>query len=400
MSFRKRIKTRLSTIIAGKAPRTAWIGSDVSRGTEYSLSDYRAAFEKDDLAQYCITLLAQFSTLKGFETKIKTLDGSDPQDHKDIKAKIDRMNQKVNLDQILYLGQIKRYIYGFAGFEILWDDEGYSKLIPLKSEFLSPKITKDYKLEGFKYYNTETLLPPHRVFFLTTDDLDYDGRGLSKMKPIMRSLETRYDIREDLRQTAKRIWAPTGIFQIDTSGMTEEEEAEFLNNFSQSVKPGQSIITNQSIQADIVRLTPDLSAFVNVLSKIEEEIIGNFGIPKALVSREKSLTKATLEFALRALYEGPIKGIQQYLRREVESQLYQRVIDELDMTDQIRVLHKWKPISMLDYASLAEPIATLVKNSVIDVPTAWNILDLDLSYLRRIKRGPVQSDLAFWVEEE
>lgn len=283
-----------SKILLKRKPKatTSTFGSTYS--SDYKLSDFRKAYRQDELVQYCITLLAQFSTQKGFETKIQPLGDQDPQDYTDVKCTIDKMNKDINLDYNLYLGQIKRYIYGFTGFEILTDDNGIpTRLIPLESEKLKPDINENFDWVGFEYTSAESDYKREELFYLTTEDLDYNGIGMSKIEPVMHPLNVRYDIREDLKQASKRLWAPMGIFQVDTSAMDEDEEEKYLKKFKEQLKPGQSVITNKQIESKVVEMTPDLSAFVNALNKTEEEILGNFGIPKALVSKEKCAPGST-----------------------------------------------------------------------------------------------------------
>jgi len=372
----------------------------------YSLSDYRQIYETDDLVNQCINILAHFATQKGFETKIKTLSPDlDPEDYKDVKRKVDQINERVNLDHILYIAEVNRQIYGFSVFEVVGKYPEVQKIIPLRPEYTKIEVGDDWEIEKIEYRTTKSGVieyTPEEVLIFVNQDLNGDYRGISKIKPILKSIEIRRELQEDIKQVSKRLWAPMVIASVDTSAVPEDQEASLLEQFKNQLKPGSSIITNKSIDVSTVSISPNITALVHSLSKVEEDIMGNFGVPKALLAREKTLSRATLEFSLKAMYEGPIKGIQTYLRREIESQFYKRIVKGIDenLLDEIRVLHKWKPVSMLEYAALAEPIANLVAKGVIDVPTAWNLLDLDTSYLRKVKGSPIQSSIAAWVEVE
>jgi len=76
----------------------------------------------------------------------------------------------------------------------------------------------------------------------------------------------------------------------------------------------------------------------------DTEIIGNFGIPKALLSREKTVARATLEFSIRGFYESSIAGEQTYLKRQLERQWYDPLVKSMGYGDKIRIRHEWRPI--------------------------------------------------------
>jgi len=75
--------------------------------------DYRW-FRKDELVRKCISTNAYYATLTaGFDTILEpTSEGVAPEDYTYIKDKIDEYNRRVNLDQALFVAQVKRSIYG------------------------------------------------------------------------------------------------------------------------------------------------------------------------------------------------------------------------------------------------------------------------------------------------
>ncbi|MHA1974904.1 MAG: hypothetical protein ACTSW1_18050, partial [Candidatus Hodarchaeales archaeon] len=103
-------------LLGAQAPKAKRYG-DTSTPTSSTYyrgmnEDYRW-FRQDELVRSCITANAFFSTLQGFETTTEDEKSSE------LKDEIDSLNKRLNLDQVLYVAQVKRSIYGKAGFEVV-----------------------------------------------------------------------------------------------------------------------------------------------------------------------------------------------------------------------------------------------------------------------------------------
>jgi len=98
---------------------------------------------------------------QGFET---VLEPAEPQrlseqekerllkDYAYVKSETDELNKEVNLDQTLFISQVKRSIYGKCGFEIVVDEDLVpERLLPLESTSLKPKLNDSWELTGFEY---------------------------------------------------------------------------------------------------------------------------------------------------------------------------------------------------------------------------------------------------------
>jgi hypothetical protein len=110
----------------------------------------------------CINLTAALSTRAGFETTVSCIDkDDDPKkpEYQKIKETIDEVNRRVNLDHAMYITQVKRYIYGNAGWEIVPDTENTQilKLDPLKSSYMVPNVSDNGEFTGIDYYPSKSV---------------------------------------------------------------------------------------------------------------------------------------------------------------------------------------------------------------------------------------------------
>ena len=166
------------------------------------------------------------------------------------------------------------------------------------------------------------------------------------------------------------------IKNILIRAIEEKQKEEELTKFAEKLKPGNSVIYNKSVQASVVKMSPNIQALIYAWEAANEEIIGNFGVPKALLAREKTMNRATLEFSIKAMYESQIEGLQAYLKREVERQLYSQVIKKHGLEDKIRAIHNWKPYRKTELVSLTDAVIKLVENNIIGPEKAWELLAL------------------------
>ena len=115
--------------------------------------DYRW-FRQDELVRRCTIINACFTALAaGFETVLEpTKPIADENEKKAflekyqyVKDYVDAINKAINFDQVLFVAQIKRSIFGKCGFEIVFKTDGKTPayLISLQSPKLTPKRNKD-----------------------------------------------------------------------------------------------------------------------------------------------------------------------------------------------------------------------------------------------------------------
>lgn len=370
---------------------------------EGTFSDYEDAYLNDEIVRQSINLLAYFGTQKGFTVKLKSVkDDVNTKNHQDVREKTEKILDKLKLDEKLLMAEINRKIYGRAAFEIVYDNKGFpDRLIPLPSKKVKPVLNDNWELKGYRYTGQKNVelvpddheidYPPKKILYIPNDPLDAHKEGNSAIAPVMKTLETKDKLRDDMKKAAERLWAPVNVFQMNFDEYEEElsddEKEEEMENFVNMLEAGEQIVTNESIDVTTTKLNPNLEAFVNVLEKLDQEILGNFGIPKALMARGKTTNRATLEYALKAMYEGPIASIQRAQKTELERQLYDRIVENMNRSDKVKVVHEWNPVSLIDFMNMAEPLSTLKESGIVDTPKAWEVMGWDTDEIESTSYG-------------
>jgi hypothetical protein len=140
----------------------------------------------------------------------------------------------------------------------------------------------------------------------------------------------------------------------------------------------------------VVDLKPDLNAIIKAIEKVDEEIIGNWGIPKMLLGREKTTMRASLEAALTALYEGPIGFEQLYFRRALEKQWYDLIVRKMGYDPFVyRVKHQWTNAAPIDYQLLRACTYAGV-NGMMTKEEMFDIMDIE-QYMKSPQTLPPKS---------
>lgn len=389
-------------------------GSQTARDNYSGMDENYKWFRKDRLVKRCILVNSYFSTLSaGFDTKLQVTDKSLAQPaqkavlekHKDVKVFIDELNKHLKMDQVLFITQIKRSIFGRCGWEIIMDNEGDAGkypnwLLSLRSEKLKPKQNKKtWELKGFTYGNMRVLkYKPEDIFYITNLQLEHDYMGISEIEPIRPFCEARNDIVwENFPEIVKTLWAPYTILSADTSMMSTANETTFLNNLGQMARAGKSLAVNKSIEATAVAMKADIMGLSKILDDAKEEITGNFGTPRFLLGQPIE-NRATAYAELEAYVDGPIAGIQKELKRVMEAwyDRWVRVYLKEDAASKIQpdddgilpveVKHVWNTIRTSDLVEQANAAAALWGpggmgplglNPEVGMKKVWEMMDWD-----------------------
>ena len=278
--------------------------------------DYRW-FCQDELVRRCIVTNAYVATMTaGFETVLEaTTEDVDVDDYVFVKEGIDEFNKDINMDLVLFVAQLKRSIFGKAGFEIfLNEDETPAWLLSLQSTKLKPNVSENWEL-GFRYEGREDFYKPDEVLYFTNLQIEADREGLSDIEPIRDVCQARHDLlRENFSEIVRTIWAPYVILKAHTEGLSKEEADRVIDSLADVPRAGKSISVNESVEPTVVDLTPDIKGLVELLDRLEQAIIGEFGTPRFLLGRPIK-NRATAYVELEAYVQGPITHIQRYCKR-------------------------------------------------------------------------------------
>jgi hypothetical protein len=324
-------------------------------------------FRKDELVRRSVLANAYYSTLSsGFDT---ALEGEGPiEDYAYVKERVDALNARVNMDQILFTAQVKRSIYGRAGFEVVPGADGYpERLIPLRGDQLKPDVGADWALTGFTYQGRRGFYAPGEVLYFTNTQLEADWEGLSDVEPVLALCEARDDVlREDFREMARSRGAPYVILKADTSGLAQAEADRVVEELAEAARAGRSIAINESVEAEVVNLTPDIEGLCRLLDRLEQGIAANFGVPGFLLGRPVE-NRATAYAEFEAYIGGVVAQNQRYLKRELERQWYAPLVariladegEDWEGEPPVRVKHRWRTIRATDVYEMAQAVAAL-----------------------------------------
>jgi len=359
-------------------PKSKYLPGSTPTTSEYyqGMNKWYREYRQDSLTRNCVNLLAFFATCKGFETVLELTDPAAVSDaatetqlhpYTHVKDRVDQLNKAVNLDWVLFIAVIKAKIYGKVGFEIQpkFADGWPQRLIPLLSDRLKPDIETDWVHSGFTYEGQRGFYHPDEILYFPNLSIEGDGEGLSDVEPVAGSAQTRRRIiTEDLPEVAHTLWAPLSIHEVDTTGLSEAEARKAIDDHVAQIKPGKSIATNQRIKVTVVDAKVDFTGLVTALEYCDTDIIGNFAVPRFLLSREKQVNRATAQIEFQAFMEGPIADLQRYFKRQIERQWYDPItrkaldLDEDDALP-VRVKHVWNIVAFHDLYEVADAVSKL-----------------------------------------
>lgn len=355
-------------------------------------------FRQDALTRKCIVTNSYFATMAaGFETLLEpTNKDVNIDDYSFVKEGVDDYNKQVNLDIALFVAQIKRSIYGKAGFEVVLNaDDAPSRLISLQSDKLKPEVNDLWELTGFEYNGKKGMYEPDEVLYFVNLQLETDHEGLSDIEAILEACQARHELLgENFPEIVRTIWAPYVVLKAHTEGLSKEEADKVLDSLAQVARAGKSIAVNESVEAIVVNLTPDIKSLCELKKDLDQEIIGSFGIPRFLVGKPIE-NRATAYAELESYVQGPIANIQRYFKREVERQWYDRwTLKILEDEDEkapegekppILIKHNWNPVRVSDVYEMAKAVAMLWAggNGAIAgrLEKAWEMMGWDPSEL-------------------
>ncbi len=372
---------------------------DAYKGMDKRYRQYRS----DSLVRGCINSLALWATKEGFDTVIEPVQqGLTPEQEQQVinqylglKAHVDRINQRVNLDHVLRAAIIKAKIWGKAGFEIEYDPKSKepSRLIslPLLSQYdLRPHVDEDWNLQGFWWRGQVDFYKPGDILYFVNSAIESDYEGLSDIEPILDDLETRGKIRqEDLKEAATTLWAGVAIHSLDVdrlpAGLTQADVQAIIDEHVAALRPGKHIATDNRWSITVVDLKPDLQKLIEVKKELDQEIIGNFQVPKFILNRSEQVNRATSYSQLEAFVDGPISDIQRWIKRTIESQWYDQLARAFLKIPEgqelpIRVRHRWREIRTTDFFQLLNAVANAYNGGL-------GILDKQKGY-ELLREGP------------
>lgn len=373
----------------------------------HNMDAYLAAYRRDSITRNSIDALGFFSTSKGFnavldlvnpENKDQDQINKELEQYSELLDFIDESNRAVNLDDVSRKGVVRMKIYGWSGHEIIIDTNGKpSRMLARKMERSNKNNNRGVVprldpvkgvLTGYDFMSKDKdVFEPQEMLFFVNNELNDDLVGLSDIEPVFDQVATkRFIMNEAVKEVSKSLWSPYITVKVNTGKATSDNAKRILSDVRQSLKPGLPLVHNQDIESDVIDQKPPIDKLMMAVEEINDEIIGNFGVPKFLVSREKTLNRATA-FAEAAMFlQGKITAIQKYLAREIEGQWYDVLTRDWFKRNKglrdseplpVKVKHIWKPITLNDWKEQVDAWVALIDSGIANRKMALDNLGFD-----------------------
>jgi len=367
---------------------------------------FEREYLRDSLVGPCIDVIAFFTTNKGFDpvldvgSDVETVDRNNEDavkayleqpEHKKAITYVNKINAQVGLDDVLRTAVIDLKIFGHAAFEISADAQSNPEdLIQKYPPDIVPNIDENFKLQGYDYKNQSKFYTPEKMLYFVQRPRRRDILGRGDIERIIDVVTARRTLLTEALPEANRVlWAGVVLLFVDTSNLpTDVNPEQVMDDIQKQIKPGKWLLLNQKVTADIVDLNPDLQKLIAEKESLDEEIIGNFQVPRFLVGRTKDYNRATAYSIMESFVNGPVTDCQRLLRRALEAQWYPRLIRKaLGLASNepapIRIKHQWKPISVQDYVDLAGIVAQLYSSGVTTREKSYEMLGFDPKELEK-----------------
>jgi len=370
-------------------------------------------FRQDELVRRCIVVNASYATMTaGFETELESLvklvgeeaELAFQKKYQYVKDYVDAANRTVNLDKCLFIAQVKRSIFGKAGFEIEYAADGSpSWLLSVDSRKVNPDLDLNWKLVGYKYDEEHKwLLTENRFLYFANLDLENDCEGLSDVEPVYLVCHARHNLlRRDIPEMTRNLWAPYVVLSADTSGMTAPAEDVFLDSLIEAAKSGKSIAINKQVTASVVDIQVNMAGVVALLEKLEDVIIRNFGTPRFLLN-QTNVNRATSYTEFEAYVGGTLANIQRSYKRALETQWYPHLV-QLALAKNgesgvvpLKVNHNWNTIRSTDVLEMSVAAAGLYSNGLgllgEDPEIAYDMMGFDKTHLLERQQQEIKQE--------
>ncbi len=295
-----------------------------------------------------------------------------------LKDYIDGMNRKFNIDAIMREAITFGKVCGLAAFFIFRDAKGEpTKLIELEPWAMWPRIDRaSGEIDHWLYYGIRAdisvgadtnILPPEDVLHFTNNEILGEHVGLSEIEPISWPLQARrFLLQEAIQEVAKSLWAPAGLLQIDTERQSPAAAASIINSVldNANLAPGKFIGVNQKVTFQKLDISPDLDKLITAKENLDNELIGNFQVPRFLLNREHNVNRATAEIQALMFINGVVADDQTQYGGQLEARWYAPLVKkwcmdaglnkakdgtevaEDDYEPEVYIAHVWRPIAL------------------------------------------------------
>ena len=276
-------------------------------------------YNEDPEVHAAIGVLADMSVGGGFFTEC---------DDEDAKTIIDEWCQAVGLDEILHQVVRTMLVYGFCPVERWVKSDWTHKTGNLQLKLLPPKtvrikINKKGEVQGYRQHlglgEKDEDFKPTDVIWFAWDQLGASPYGCSKIAPLLSLLAAKAQINVDMPKIIHRYAAPLTIWKA-------KQSIAGLKKAVSEREPDEDVFLGNIEPTDVEHTTIEVDArarFTEYIQMVNDQILE--GLEAPLLHYLRNATEASATKMLDVI-ERHIQGIQRYVKRIVERQMFEIVL--------------------------------------------------------------------------
>lgn len=315
-----------------------------------SLEELERLYLTDPVAHASVDLYVELTVGGGYYTTAE-----DPR----AKRLVDVFAERVNMDGLLREAVRSMLIYGDAYVEKVYGKPGgwLLGLNLLPSKTVRVERDRHGRVLRFVQRNGAATVSfrPEEILHLKHNPVGNSAYGTSMLTPVVAFLKAKRKAVENMEKILSRYAAPKVIWKAPNRNALQQLQAVL-----ETLRPDEDIILTGEV--DFKPLTVDPRArFEFFYEYLDRQVFE--GLQAPLLSWLRNATEASARTMLETV-ERRVKGIQRYLKRKVEAEVFKPLV-EAEGLEEVPRLNWGTPRSRLEEVSLAE-IAELVKSGVVD----------------------------------
>jgi hypothetical protein len=379
-------------------------------------TDQELAYFEDgwaaSIAGKVIDLLMSFTVAGGikptFKLKETTKENGEDKTQEEMDKELEEFNHILddlmkldeNVDFNTKLLNAARMAKVFGRCAILFEAFGEEQdKAPSALKVLHPRNTgrvfindEDWKLSSLISLIPSGVIQPNEMVYLVNKPdspiRNTQWFGYSEMQRVIGAARAwRRIIEFDMPEIATSMWAGYGMFLIKKMGRSESDAKADLDGVLDSLKPGSfsAVTVDEMDEIDFkpIDLEPKVGELVELVQFYSNMIIGNFGVPAALLGDESEPNRATLIGKLKMFLEGPVKEERQWLKDIVEREWYREMIVKKgyqDILKKVTVEAEFEELGIEQWQDLVDSVLKL--QGLVEVPLEQKLQLLNLEQMK------------------
>lgn len=353
------------------------------------------------------TFVLKDKKIKGDEEKKNALSKFD-----DILTELEKIDKKPSIKLNTKLPDLERNTHVFGRSILAFETNNGKEKIPIALKPIHPRDIGrvfvhqlDWSLSSvYAFQKTDLIKAEDMLYSVQMSNspirrsLHYGFSSIQRLTGQARAVRRINEF--DIPEISTSLWAKIGLITVDQDGMTFNDKSADLQTIKNGLKPGGwNLISGKKEEIGVYPLDtePKVAELVELIDKIERDIIGNFKIPGGLLGREADQTRATMLGKIRLFLSGPVQNDRQRIGEMLREQWYERNLIDLGygkILDQVDIEVTFEPIiieSWMDNVESMQKLKALIPSLPED--EILHMLDLD-DLVGKLKKEPAQPVIA------